>query len=127
MSATLAGTAMAMAAMPAQALVIGMDQVGLADRGGRLELPEVLGPAFPPELSHPCADRARADQRYLSAAVHHHADLLGQVIDSSGIERPIRARQHARAHLHDPCVRRQHNLVSYPVAHDRRGRLLLGR
>ncbi len=78
------------AAMPAQAFVVGTDQVGLADRGGGLELWQVVGPAFPAELAHPRADRAGADQRHLAPAVHHRADLLGQVVDAGRIERPVR-------------------------------------
>ena len=34
------------AAMMTQALVVGADQVRLADRGGRLELPQVVGPSL---------------------------------------------------------------------------------
>ena len=78
--------------MAAEAFVVGADQVSLADGGGRLELGQVVGPAFPAELAHPRADRARADQRHLAAAVHHRADLLGQVVDPGRVERPVRRR-----------------------------------
>ena len=59
------------AAMPAQAFVVGPDQIGLADGCGRLKLGQVIGPAFPAELAHPRADRARAHERHLPAVVHH--------------------------------------------------------
>ena len=42
-------------AVAAQALVVGADQVGLADGRGRLELAEVVGPALPAELADPRA------------------------------------------------------------------------
>ena len=47
-----------MPAVAAQALVVGADQVGLADGGGGLELAEVVGPALEPELADPRADGA---------------------------------------------------------------------
>ena len=54
-------------AVPAQALVVGADQVRLADGGRRLELAEVVGPPAQAELADPRADRPRADQRDLAA------------------------------------------------------------
>ena len=37
----------------AQAVVVGADQVGLANRGGGLELRQIIRPALPSKLSHP--------------------------------------------------------------------------
>ena len=104
------------AAMPAQAFVIGTDQVGLADGGGRLKLGQVIRPPFPAELAHARADRSRADERHLAAAVHHRADLLGQMVDAGRIERPVRTGQHAGPDLDDPGLGRQDDVVAHQVS-----------
>ena len=95
------------AAVAAEALVVGPDQVRLADGGGGLELRQVVGPALQPELADPRADGTRADQGHLAARVHHRADLLGQVVDSRRVEPAIGAGQDVGADLDDPDSRRR--------------------
>ena len=112
-----------MPAVPAQALVVGPDQVRLADRGGGLELPQVVGPALQAELADPGADGTRADQGHLPARVHHRADLLGQVVDSGRVERAVGAGQDARADLDDPDARGEHDLVADQIADGGIGRM----
>ena len=102
------------AAMPAQPFVVGADQVRLADGRRRLKLAKVLGPALPAELAHSRPDRPRAHERHFPALVHHQADLLGEVVDSSRVKRAVRAGQNARTDFHDPRLRRQHDFVSAP-------------
>ena len=94
-------------AVPAEAFVVGADQVRLADGGGGLELAEVVGPPRQAELADPRADRPRADQGDLPAGGHDRADLLGQVVDPGRVERPVGAGQDARPDLDDPGPRRQ--------------------
>ena len=106
------------AAVPAQALVVGPDQVRLADRGGGLELRQVVGPSLQAELADPRADGARADQGDLAARVHHGADLLGQVVDSGRVERPSATGQDAGPDLDDPDSRGEDDLVADQVADD---------
>src|SRR5271157_3699148 len=110
------------AAMLAQALAVSTDQVRLADRGGRLELPQVVGPALEVKLADPGADGARADQRNLAARVHHGADLLGEMVDSCGVERPFTSGQNAGADFHDPDRGGEHNLVADEIADGGGGR-----
>ena len=109
-------------AVPAQALVVGADQVRLADRGGGLELRQVVGPAVHAELAHARADGAGADQRDLAARVHDRADLLGEVVNPVGVEGAVWAGEDARPDLDDPRASREHDLVADQVAEGRRGR-----
>ena len=105
-----------MAAVAAEALVVGADQVRLADGGRRLELRQVIGPTPPAELAHPRADGTRADQGHLCRPVDHSADLLGQVADPVRVERAVGAGQDARADLDDPGAGREHHIVADQVA-----------
>ena len=56
----------------------------------------------------------------LRPLVHHRADLLGQMIDAGGIERPVRTGQDAGPDLDDPGLRRQNDVVAHQVARVRR-------
>ena len=110
------------AAMMTQALIVSADQVRLADRGGRLELPQVVGSSLEVKLADPGPDGTRADQRNLAARVHHGADLLGKMVDAGGIERPFTSGQDAGAHLHDPDAGGENNLVAHEIVDSGGGR-----
>ena len=112
--------------MAAQALVVGADQVGLADGRGGLELAAGCRAGVPAELAHARPDRSRADQGDLAPAVHHGADLLGQVVDSCRVERPVGTGQHAGPDLDDPGLGRQDDVVADQVAQHRTGMPLAG-
>ena len=111
------------AAVAAEAFVVGPDQVGLANCGGGLELPEVVGPLAQSELANPRAHGPRADQCDPPARVGDEADLLGEVADPGGVEPAVGAGQYAGADLDDPGLCRKDHIVADQVAGHRRAGL----
>ena len=106
----------------AEALVIGPDEVRLADRGGGLKLRQVVGPLLQTKLADSLHHDAGADQGDLAARVHDGADLLGEMMNPSWIKPSVVTGQDVGPHLDDPDARREHDLVANQITDDGLGK-----
>jgi hypothetical protein len=86
----------------AEAFVVSANQVGLADRGGGLELGEIIGASAESELADSGSDGTRAHQGDATTGGDDYRDLLREVVDSIGVEPTVVSREHARADLDHP-------------------------
>ena len=91
-------------AVAAEELVVGTDQVGLADGGGGLERGEVAGPPLEVQEPDPGADGPRTHERHPTAPGGEGGELLGQVPEPVEVERAVRGGQNSGPDLDDPSV-----------------------